>query len=124
MEARLVNPDTEQDIVFNKEGELWLPHNNPTATANSIDKEGWFHTGIFLMCFVSVMYRWGRDFYICTICFCAGDIAFEDENNLFYIVDRLTELIKYKGFQIPPAELEAYLLEHPAVADAAVIGRP
>ncbi|KAJ3408089.1 hypothetical protein HDU80_006928 [Chytriomyces hyalinus] len=105
VEARLVNPDTEKDVGFNKEGELWLRgpnimkgyHNNPTATANSIDKDGWFHT---------------------------GDIAVVDENNLFYIVDRLKELIKYKGFQVPPAELEAYLLEHPAIADAAVIGRP
>jgi acyl-CoA synthetase (AMP-forming)/AMP-acid ligase II len=68
--------------------------NNPEATANTIDSEGWLHT---------------------------GDIGYADEAGHFYIVDRVKELIKYKGFQIAPAELEAILLSHPAVADAAVI---
>ncbi|KAI8618121.1 hypothetical protein BC830DRAFT_1061750 [Chytriomyces sp. MP71] len=105
MEARIVNPDSGKDCGLKEEGEIWMRgpnvmkgyHNNKTATANSIDKDGFFHT---------------------------GDIGFVDENGLWYIVDRLKELIKYKGFQVPPAELEAYLLEHPAVADCAVIGRP
>jgi acyl-CoA synthetase (AMP-forming)/AMP-acid ligase II len=71
--------------------------NNPDATAATIDPGGWLHT---------------------------GDIArFDAEGNLF-IVDRLKELIKVKGFQVAPAELEALLRSHPAVADAAVIGVP
>jgi len=68
--------------------------NNPVATAHTIDAEGWLHT---------------------------GDIGYADEDGHFFIVDRLKELIKYKGFQVPPAELEAVLLSHPCVADAAVI---
>ena len=68
--------------------------NNPEATASTLDKDGWLHT---------------------------GDIAYVDENGLFFIVDRLKELIKYKGFQVAPAELEALLLTHPGIADAAVI---
>ena len=71
--------------------------NNPQATANTIDREGWLHT---------------------------GDIGYADEAGTFYIVDRLKELIKYKGLQVAPAELEALLLAHPAIADAAVIGSP
>jgi 4-coumarate--CoA ligase len=71
--------------------------NNPAATAATLDADGWLHT---------------------------GDIAHFDADGYLYIVDRLKELIKYKGFQVPPAELEALLLTHPAVADAAVIGEP
>ena len=68
--------------------------NRPEATDATIDSEGWLHT---------------------------GDIGYADEAGHFFIVDRAKELIKYKGFQVPPAELEALLLTHPAVADAAVI---
>jgi acyl-CoA synthetase (AMP-forming)/AMP-acid ligase II len=68
--------------------------NQPEATAAMIDPEGWLHT---------------------------GDIGYADEDGWFYIVDRLKELIKYKGYQVAPAELEAVLLSHPAVADVAVI---
>jgi len=68
--------------------------NRPEATAHTIDAEGWLHT---------------------------GDVGFVDEDGHFFIVDRAKELIKYKGFQVAPAELEAILLTHPAVADAAVI---
>jgi acyl-CoA synthetase (AMP-forming)/AMP-acid ligase II len=71
--------------------------NNPTATAECLDRDGWYHT---------------------------GDIGYADEDGCFYIVDRLKELIKYKGFQVAPAELEALLLTHPAIADAAVIPSP
>ena len=53
-----------------------------------------------------------------------GDIGYEDEDGFVYIVDRLKELIKYKGFQVPPAMLEDILLRHDAIADAAVIGVP
>jgi acyl-CoA synthetase (AMP-forming)/AMP-acid ligase II len=68
--------------------------NRPEATAQTIDAEGWLHT---------------------------GDIGYADEEGHFFIVDRAKELIKFKGFQVPPAELEAVLLAHPCVADAAVI---
>ena len=71
--------------------------NNPEATAETIDIHGWLHT---------------------------GDIGYADEDGHFFIVDRAKELIKYKGFQVPPAELEAVLLTHPSIADAAVIPYP
>ena len=69
--------------------------NDPEATRNTIDKEGWLHT---------------------------GDIGLVDDDDEIFIVDRLKELIKYKGYQVPPAELEALLLTHPKSADTAVIG--
>jgi acyl-coenzyme A synthetase/AMP-(fatty) acid ligase len=53
-----------------------------------------------------------------------GDVGRVDEDGYFYIVDRLKELIKYKGYQVPPAELEAVLVSHPKVKDAGVIGVP
>jgi acyl-CoA synthetase (AMP-forming)/AMP-acid ligase II len=71
--------------------------NQPEETAASIDSEGWYHT---------------------------GDIGYVDEEGWFYIVDRTKELIKYKGMQVAPAELEALLLTHPAVLDVAVVRRP
>src|SRR2546429_8757409 len=71
--------------------------NNPEATAATLDRDGWLHT---------------------------GDIGRVDADGYFTIVDRLKELIKYKGFQVAPAELEAVLCTHPAVADAAVIPIP
>jgi acyl-CoA synthetase (AMP-forming)/AMP-acid ligase II len=88
-----------------EQGELWVRSpqlmkgylNNPEATAECLDHDGWYHT---------------------------GDIGFADEDGYFYIVDRLKELIKYKGFQVAPAELEALLLTHPAIVDAAVIPSP
>ncbi|XP_024937868.1 luciferin 4-monooxygenase isoform X2 [Cephus cinctus] len=70
---------------------------NPKATAETIDADGWLHT---------------------------GDVAYYDQDGYIFIVDRLKELIKYKGFQIAPAELEDILLSHPGVKDAAVIGKP
>jgi acyl-CoA synthetase (AMP-forming)/AMP-acid ligase II len=69
--------------------------NNPEATAETLDADGFLHT---------------------------GDIAVYHEGDYFSIVDRVKELIKYKGYQIAPAELEALLLSHPQVMDAAVIG--
>ena len=51
-----------------------------------------------------------------------GDIAYVDVKGQFFIVDRMKELIKVKGNQVAPAELEAVLLEHPQIADAAVVG--
>lgn len=104
-ESRVVDPETGRDVGLHENGEIWVrgPQvmagylNNEQATRATIDEEGWLHT---------------------------GDIGHVDEDGHFTIVDRLKELIKYKGFQVPPAELEALLVTHPAVADAAVIGIP
>jgi 4-coumarate--CoA ligase len=104
-ETMIVDPVTQQPLGIDADGEVWVrgPQvmagylNNPQATADTIDSDGWLHT---------------------------GDIGHIDEDGHLYIVDRLKELIKYKGFQVAPAELEALLLTHPGVADAAVIGRP
>ncbi|KAG5667503.1 hypothetical protein PVAND_015482 [Polypedilum vanderplanki] len=70
---------------------------NKLATNEMIDKDGWLHT---------------------------GDLGYYDEDFQFYIVDRLKELIKYKGFQVAPAELEGLLLSNPKIKDAGVIGIP
>jgi acyl-CoA synthetase (AMP-forming)/AMP-acid ligase II len=69
--------------------------NDPDATAATLDADGWLRT---------------------------GDLATVDGDGAFTILDRLKELIKYKGYQVPPAELEALLLTHERIADAAVIG--
>ncbi|MFC6089375.1 4-coumarate--CoA ligase family protein [Saccharothrix lopnurensis] len=103
MECRLVDPATGEDVGVGERGELWCrgPNvmkgylNNPEATAATLDADGWLHT---------------------------GDVAVIDEGGLVTIVDRVKELIKYKGYQVPPAELEAVLLTHPGIADAAVVG--
>jgi acyl-CoA synthetase (AMP-forming)/AMP-acid ligase II len=104
-EIQVVDPATGETGGVDAVGELWVRGpmvmlgylNNPQATAATIDSDGWLHT---------------------------GDVAKVDSDGHVYIVDRLKELIKYKGFQVPPAELEALLLTHPDVADAAVIGIP
>lgn len=104
-EARIVDAGSGEDLPVGSPGELWIrgPQvmrgylGRPDATTAMIDAEGWLHT---------------------------GDIAVVDDDGDFTIVDRLKELIKYKGFQVAPAELEAVLLAHPDVADAAVIGVP
>lgn len=104
-ECKIVSLETGQMLGPNQEGELCVrgPQimkgylNRPDATAATIDPDGWLHT---------------------------GDIAYADEDGHFFIVDRAKELIKYKGFQVPPAELEGVLLTHPAIADAAVIPVP
>jgi acyl-CoA synthetase (AMP-forming)/AMP-acid ligase II len=107
-------PNTEYKVVdvvsgdalgIEQEGELCIrgPQvmkgylNQPDATAHTVDEDGWLHT---------------------------GDVARVDEDGYVYIVDRIKELIKYKGFQVAPAELEAILATHPAIADAAVVGSP
>ena len=69
--------------------------NKPEETANALPGDGWLRT---------------------------GDLACHDSEGNVYIVDRLKELIKYKGYQVPPAELEALLLTHDRIADAAVVG--
>jgi acyl-CoA synthetase (AMP-forming)/AMP-acid ligase II len=102
-EARVVDPETGADLPVGADGEIWCRGpmvmlgylGRPDATAETIDADGWLHT---------------------------GDIGHVDADGFWYVVDRLKELIKFKGFQVPPAELEALLLTHPAVADCAVIG--
>ena len=104
-ELRIVHPASGEDLDLDEDGELWVrgPQvmkgylNNPQATALTLDAAGWLHT---------------------------GDIGHIDADGHVYVVDRLKELIKYKGFQVAPAELESLLLTHPAVADAAVVGLP
>jgi acyl-CoA synthetase (AMP-forming)/AMP-acid ligase II len=101
-ECRVVDPVTGRDVGPGEDGEIWL--RGPQVmkgyfkriedTRHTLDDEGWLHT---------------------------GDIGHADEDGDFFVVDRLKELIKYKGMQVPPAELEAVLLSHPAVADAAVV---
>src|SRR5213083_974849 len=101
-DCRIVDAATGADLGPDEDGELLIrgPQvmagylNNPEATAATLDAAGWLHT---------------------------GDIGHVDQDGYFTIVDRLKELIKYKGFQVPPAELEALLRGHPAVADAAVV---
>jgi acyl-CoA synthetase (AMP-forming)/AMP-acid ligase II len=101
-EVKLTAVDSGAELGPRDEGELLIrgPQimkgylNQPQATADSIDREGWYHT---------------------------GDVGYVDEDGVFFIVDRTKELIKYKGMQVAPAELEALLLTHPAVLDCAVI---
>jgi acyl-CoA synthetase (AMP-forming)/AMP-acid ligase II len=103
MENRFVDPATGEDVGVGERGELWCrgPNvmkgylNNPEATAATLDADGYLHT---------------------------GDVAVIDADGVVTIVDRVKELIKYKGYQVPPAELEAVLLTHPQIADAAVVG--
>ncbi|TFK44864.1 AMP binding protein [Crucibulum laeve] len=106
LEARLLvdgGGDGDVEATIGQPGELWIRGptvmkgylNNPSATKDSITSDGWFKT---------------------------GDIAIRDNDGFYFIVDRRKELIKYKGFQVPPAELESVLLTHPDIADTAVIG--
>ncbi|PSL36818.1 4-coumarate--CoA ligase [Labedella gwakjiensis] len=109
-EVRLVDIETGADIDVPTEGisepgEVWVrgPQvmlgylGREDATRETVDEEGWLHT---------------------------GDIGTVGAQGEFYIVDRLKELIKYKGYQVAPAELEALLLTHPDIVDAAVVGAP
>lgn len=104
-EARIVDLAAGLDAETGGVGEVWVrgPQvmkgylNRPDATADMIDAEGWLHT---------------------------GDVGYVDADGFLYIVDRVKELIKYKGLQVAPAELEAVLLQHPAVGDVAVIPSP
>jgi acyl-CoA synthetase (AMP-forming)/AMP-acid ligase II len=101
-EMRLVDAEGN-DVAPRDIGEIWIrgPQvmkgylGRPEDTETMIDRDGWLHT---------------------------GDIGRVDERGYLYVVDRLKELIKYKGYQVPPAELEAVLLTDTRIADAAVIG--
>lgn len=103
--AKVVDPQTKELCGAHQHGELCFKGpsimkgymGNDIATAEAIDEEGYFHT---------------------------GDIGYYDEQKYFFVVDRLKDLIKYKGFQVAPAELEAILLTHDGVKEVAVIGIP
>ncbi|KAL9306788.1 putative AMP-dependent synthetase/ligase, AMP-binding enzyme domain-containing protein [Arabidopsis thaliana] len=105
VEARIVDPNTGRFMGINQTGELWLKgpsiskgyFKNQEATNETINLEGWLKT---------------------------GDLCYIDEDGFLFVVDRLKELIKYKGYQVPPAELEALLITHPDILDAAVIPFP
>jgi acyl-CoA synthetase (AMP-forming)/AMP-acid ligase II len=104
-ECRLVDPLTGEDVPEGGRGEIWVrgPQvmkgylNRPDATAEIVTADGWLRT---------------------------GDVGVIDRDGQLAVVDRLKELIKYRGFQVPPAEVEAMLLTHPAVGDVAVVARP
>ncbi|CAA7030053.1 unnamed protein product [Microthlaspi erraticum] len=100
-EMKIVDPDTGCSLPRHSSGEICIRGqvmkgylNDPAATAATIDKDGWLHT---------------------------GDIGYVDEEDELFIVDRLKELIKYKGFQVAPAELESLLIAHSDVNDVAVV---
>ncbi|CAI9755306.1 unnamed protein product [Fraxinus pennsylvanica] len=101
-ELKVVDPESGSSLPRNQPGEICIrgPQimkgylNDDEATANTIDVDGWLHT---------------------------GDIGYVDDDDDIFIVDRVKELIKFKGFQVPPAELEALLVSHPNIADAAVV---
>ncbi len=104
-EQKIVDHETGRTLGPNETGEVVVrgPQvmagylDNPEATRAMIDAEGWLHT---------------------------GDLGYVDEDGYLFIVDRVKELIKVKGFQVAPAELEALIVAHPAVADVAVVGEP
>ncbi|CAN6884635.1 hypothetical protein Bca4012_073426 [Brassica carinata] len=101
-EMKVVDTITGVSLPHNKPGEICIRGdqlmkgylNDPQATAQTIDKDGWLHT---------------------------GDIGFVDDDDEIFIVDRLKELIKFKGYQVAPAELEALLISHPFIEDVAVV---
>lgn len=103
-EDKIVDPETGTELRPREIGELWVRgpqvmkgyYNNPEATVQTVIK-GWLRT---------------------------GDLAWKDEEGYVFIVDRLKEVIKCKGFQVPPAEIENILVSHPDIKDAAVIGEP
>ncbi|KAK9063537.1 hypothetical protein SSX86_017407 [Deinandra increscens subsp. villosa] len=105
LEVKFVDPDTGRSLPSNTPGEICVRsqcvmkgyYKNEAETTQTIDERGWLHT---------------------------GDIGYIDDEGDMFIVDRMKELIKYKGFQVAPAELEGVLLGHPSVEDAAVVGLP
>jgi len=105
IEAKVVSLETGRPLPPNQQGELWFRgpnimsgyYNNPSATKSTLDEEGWLHT---------------------------GDMGYFDEDGSLFIVDRIKEIIKVKGYQVAPAELEALLLTHPQIVDAGVIPIP
>ncbi|XP_076639506.1 luciferin 4-monooxygenase-like [Colletes latitarsis] len=103
--CKVVNPNNNEVLCANAVGEVCIKGDqvmlgyfrNPKVTAETIDKEKWLHT---------------------------GDLGYFTEDGLLYITGRLKELIKYKGFQVAPSEIEIIIQSHPGVKDAAVVGKP
>ncbi|EXJ60273.1 hypothetical protein A1O7_04425 [Cladophialophora yegresii CBS 114405] len=104
VDIKLVDDDGKDITAYDVPGEMCARGptvisgylNNPQANAEAFDAQGFYHTG-------DIMYRDGR-------------------SKLWYVVDRKKELIKVRGFQVAPPEIEAVLLTHPSIVDAAVIG--
>ncbi|XP_043517995.1 4-coumarate--CoA ligase 1-like [Frieseomelitta varia] len=104
-EVKIIDTETGETLGPNQNGELCAKSwtittgyfKNPEATKNAIDKDGWLHS---------------------------GDLAYYNEKGEFFIVDRLKEIIKYRGYQIPPTEIETLLQSHPAVLEVGVVGVP
>ncbi|KAI4468104.1 long-chain-fatty-acid--coa ligase [Holotrichia oblita] len=104
MSCMIRDPETKKALGANQVGELCFKgrmitkgyYENEEATRSTFSSDGWLFT---------------------------GDLGYYDEEYHFYIVDRLKELIKYKGFQVAPAELEAILIQHPQIQDVGVIGK-
>ncbi|KAF2720259.1 acetyl-CoA synthetase-like protein [Polychaeton citri CBS 116435] len=100
--AKYMSPE-DKEVAAGEPGELWVkgPNifqgylNNPEGTRNALTSDGYFKT---------------------------GDVGYQDKDGNFYITDRVKELIKYKGFQVPPAELEGLLTAHEKIDDVAVLG--
>lgn len=95
--GKILGPNQMGELHFKGENIMKGYIGNEKATKETIDQDGWIHT---------------------------GDVGYYDENGEWYIVDRIKELIKYKGYQVPPAEIESLLLTHPEIKDAAVVGVP
>jgi len=103
-EDKIVDPETETELRTREVGELWVRgpqvmkgyYNDPEATAQTV-VNGWLRT---------------------------GDLAWKDEEGYVFIVDRLKEVIKCKGYQVAPAEIENILVSHQDIQDAAVVGEP
>lgn len=106
VQCKIINPETFETLGPMKPGELCVKgehilmlgyYGNRKATDETIDNDGWLHT---------------------------GDVCIYDETGKLFIVDRLKELIKYKGYQVSPVEIEVLLLSHPGVKDVAVASKP
>ncbi|GAB1860346.1 Luciferin 4-monooxygenase [Camponotus japonicus] len=105
VQMKVVDPENGNVLGPNNSGELWIKtatimngyYRNPEATKNTVDEEGWLHS---------------------------GDIGYFDEDGELFIIDRIKELIKYRGYQISPGEIEGVLILHPAVLEVAVLAVP
>lgn len=108
MQLRIVNHETLKDVDSTQTGEIWLygPNVTPGYFENEEATKGAFHTE-------ADGTRWFR----------TGDIGTIDDEGFITIFDRIKEMIKYNGLQVIPSELEALLLDHPDIQDAAVVGQ-